>query len=167
MTNYEILTILISFTTLIVSLVVFLNSQKIRLVDEKNSNRLLEIEENNLKHNMAQTELHIQELLVNARKLFLDINLEKLKLSFDNNSDAKELANKLTSNSLQEILNAYEIACMKYLDSKVDKDRFKKTYYQEVRQIFENISYKPFLNKENSFHALKKVNQEWNNLESI
>ena len=166
MTNYENLTILISFTTLIVSLVVFLNSRKIRLVDEKNSNRLMEIEESNLKHNMAQTELHIQELLVNARKLFLDINLEKLKLSLDDNSDAKEIAEKLTSNSLQEILNAYEIACMKYIDNKVDTGRFKKTYYQEIRQIFANDSYKDFLNKENSFHALKKVNQEWNNLEN-
>jgi len=167
MTNYEFLTLLISFTTLIVSLIVFINSKNIRLVDEKNSNRLMEIEESNLKHNMAQTELHIQELLVNARKLFLDINLEKLKLSLDGNSDAKELAQKLTSNSLQEILNAYEIACMKYLDSKVDKDRFKKAYFQEVRQIFENDSYKPFLSKENSFHALKKVNSDWNNLENV
>jgi len=166
MTSYEVVTIMISIATFSVSVIVFMNSRRIREVDEKNSSRLLEIEENNLKHNMAQTELYIQELLVNARKIFIDVNLEILRISIEGNSEAIEIAGKLTSSTLQEILNSYEVACMKYLDKKIDTKRFKKTYYQEIRQIFENDSYKVLLDKKHSFHALKKVTEEWNNLEN-
>jgi len=132
MTNYEIVTIVISIATFSVSIIVFINSIRIREVDEKNSKRLLEIEESNLKHNMAQTELYIQELLVNARKLFIDVNLEKLRISVEGNDKANEIADKLTSSTLQEILNSYEVACMKYIDNKIDRERFKKTYFQEI-----------------------------------
>jgi hypothetical protein len=159
MTTNETLTLLISCSTLALSLVVFVTSKQ-------TSERILEIENNNLKQNMAQTELYIQELLVNARTLFLNINLEKLKLAIDpTNVSLNAVADQLTLHSLQEILNAYEVACMKYLDAKIDKERFKKTYHQEIRQLFETEGYKSLLDKANSFHAIKKVNTEWHNLE--
>lgn len=165
MTNYEIITLGLSICTLAVAYVAYVNATKIKEIDESMSNKMLDIETNNLKQNMAQTELYIQELLVNARTLFININLEIIKLSIDGNEELTKIRDNLTQMSLQEILNAYEVACMKYLDEKIDTERFQKTYSQEVRQIFENPSYTPLLSKTNSFHALKKVNDKWHNPE--
>lgn len=132
-----------------------------------NSIKLLEFEEKNHKSNMAQTELYIQELILNARKVFIDITIEQLKIEVDpNNSKAKEFSHTLFRSGVQEILNSYEVACSKYIDNKIDKDRFKKTYIKEIRDLFDSKSpYLNELNKQNSYHAIKKVNEEWNNLE--
>ncbi|MDD2657888.1 MAG: hypothetical protein PHD04_04525, partial [Candidatus Pacebacteria bacterium] len=133
MTNYEIVTLSLSFSTLVVSFIAYQNATKIKEIDENMSTKMLEIEKSNLNQNMAQTELYIQELLVNARTLFLNINLEIIKLSIGENEELIKIRDNLTQMTLQEILNAYEVACMKYLDAKIDKERFKKTYSQEIR----------------------------------
>lgn len=151
MTNYEIITIIISISGFFVAFSTFFNGKKIR-----------ELEESNLKHNMAQTELYIQELLVNSRKLFIDVSIEMVKLPNTFNQEDK---NKFLIPALQEILNSYEIACAKYLDDKIDKERFKKTYFQEITELMNNKSYKNLLEKANSFQAIKKVNKEWNDRE--
>lgn len=123
-----------------------------------NSKNLKDIEEKNLKLNEAQTELYIQELLVNARKLFIEMTMHQL---------GKEIQEKGKNAFLtmlkQEVLNSYEVACAKYLDDKVDKERFKKTYIKEIRELF--TSFKDMLSNENSYQAIKEVNTEWNNLE--
>lgn len=123
-----------------------------------NSKNLKDIEEKNLKLNEAQTELYIQELLVNARKLFIEMTMHQL---------GKEIQEKGKNAFLtmlkQEVLNSYEVACAKYLDDKVDKERFKKTYIKEIRELF--TSFKDILSNENSYQAIKEVNTEWNNLE--
>lgn len=160
MTKYELFSIIIGGTNLIVASVVAISTYL-------NSRQLKKLQEKNLKLNMAQTELYIQELLVNARKIFLDMTLERLKLSINNeNTKQNDLNDSLIKHTLQEVLNSYEIACMKYLDDKVDKDRFKKTYIKEITDLFKTESYKKLLDETNSFQAIKKVNNEWNNLEN-
>lgn len=173
MENIQIMTIIATasnaFVAAIVGFATYYNSKKMRESQSESASRFKEIEEKNLNLNMAQTELHIQELLVNARKLSLDILLEKYKLSTQNANQTEEqkaMVESLVSHSLQEILNSYEVACSKYLDNKIDKDRFKKTYTKEITDLFGNKSpYESLLSKTNAFHALKKVNEEWNNLE--
>jgi len=171
MDKYEIISSLVATSNLIFAIVIgiltYKNSQKLKEFQEKSSNDMQELQEKNLRLNMAQTELYIQELLVSARKIFLDMTLEKLKLEIEpNNKIQVELSDSLMKHTLQEVLNSYEIACMKYLDSKVDKDRFKKTYIKELRELFTNIGYKILLDERNSYQAIKKVNEEWNNLEA-
>lgn len=170
MDKYEIISSLIGTSNLIFAIVIgtltYRNSKKIKEFQEQSSNNMKELQEKSLKLNMAQTELYIQELLVSARKTFLDMTLEKLKLEVDpNNKIQASLSDSLMKHTLQEVLNSYEIACMKYLDDKVDKDRFKKTYIKEITDLFKANSYKELLDETNSFQAIKKVNYEWNNLE--
>src|SRR5262245_29096823 len=42
---------------------------------------------------------------------------------------------KAYAEAVEENLNAYEDACGKYLDKKIDKDRFKRMYYSEIENI--------------------------------
>lgn len=62
----------------------------------------------------------------------------------------------------EDVLNAYDEACAKYNDKKVDRERFKKMYFHEIRQLVEN---KDFADKYNSvssrYTATLKVYKAW------
>ena len=72
--------------------------------------------------------------------------------------------------AMENLLNAYENSCMKYLDDKIDKKRFKQTYFAEIRRIFEppDNAFKTFLHPEgiSKFKALWKVYREWYDVEN-
>lgn len=83
---------------------------------------------------------------------------------------AKEPGNEFLVRTLkgtEEIyLNAYEDACGKYIDSKIDKERFKKMYHSEIRRLVEEEPYKSeYATEQSPYHATKKVYREWYNLE--
>ena len=55
---------------------------------------------------------------------------------------------------------------MKYIDGKIDKERFKKTYIVELRNIVGSDSLKQYIDSTSSpYNAIKKVYNEWNNFE--
>ena len=63
----------------------------------------------------------------------------------------------------EDLLNAYDEACAKYIDKKVDRERFYKTYMHEIRQLVDNEPYnKKFNEKSCKFDAILKVYNEWN-----
>lgn len=63
-------------------------------------------------------------------------------------------------------LNAYEEACSKYLDRKVDVVRFKKAYVVEVRQLVESQNLKARFDPTTSrYKAILKVYTAWENHE--
>ena len=71
----------------------------------------------------------------------------------------KSIYNMLT----EEVLNAYDEACAKYNDKKVDKERFKKMYLHEIRQLVESPEFKAKYDSISSrYDATKKVYNEWN-----
>ena len=54
----------------------------------------------------------------------------------------------------------------KYLDEKIDKVRFKKSYHTEIRQLVESEKLQSYFNPVTSkFKGILKVYDEWNNLE--
>lgn len=66
----------------------------------------------------------------------------------------------------EEVLNAYDEACAKYNDKKVDKERFKKMYFHEIRQLVESPELMDKYNSISSrYDATKKVYNEWNHTE--
>lgn len=66
----------------------------------------------------------------------------------------------------EEVLNAYDEACAKYNDRKVDKERFKKMYLHEIRQLVESPELKEKYDSISSrYDATKKVYSEWNHIE--
>ena len=62
----------------------------------------------------------------------------------------------------QEYLNTYEELCNKYIDGKVDKDRFKKDYKLPLKQLFDMEQFKEELNPEKSpYKGILDVYKEW------
>lgn len=60
----------------------------------------------------------------------------------------------------EEVLNAYDEACAKYNDGKVDKERFKKMYLHEIRQLVESPELKEKHDSISSrYDATKKFTQ--------
>lgn len=74
----------------------------------------------------AQIEIEIKKMIDEKKQAFIN-----------NITDEKIIANYL----IEEELNAYDKACALYKDNKVDKERFKKDYYNEIANIFENENF--------------------------
>lgn len=86
-----------------------------------------------------------------------------IKLADDpKNETLKSVYDMLT----EEVLNAYDEACAKYNDKKVDRERFKKMYLHEIRQLVEYPEFKEKYDSISSrYNATKKVYNEWNHME--
>ncbi|MCM1118505.1 MAG: hypothetical protein NC543_04005 [bacterium] len=109
---------------------------------------------------MGQVEMQIRELIQNARSRYEDIAIQL------NGHESDETYGKVITSALEGVLNAYDEACAKYLDDKVDKERFKKLYHDEIRQLVTDEATKEkYREPQTKFHATNKVYTEWNNLE--
>jgi len=116
-------------------------------------------------------ELYINERITNTKDKVSDISmtmsplLSKTGRSTDDNKLLEAYGTILRS-AIENNLNAYEEACAKYLDGKVDKERFRKTYRTEIRQLVENEKmrekFEPLTTR---FKAIVKVYTEWENME--
>ena len=77
----------------------------------------------------GQVEMQIREMISSARARYQD----KVFLMRDLENDEIKIA--LMDAAHEDFLNAYDEACAKYIDSKVDRLRFKKLYHDEIRQL--------------------------------
>lgn len=104
--------------------------------------------------------MQIRERITNARIRYEDLTIVyKEKLSND-------LIQSVFESTKEEFLNAYDEACQKYLDKKVDKERFKKSYFAEIQSIVKNEEFKQKYDSQSSpYKATVKVYNEWFDLE--
>ncbi|MBQ0051262.1 MAG: hypothetical protein KBT11_04255 [Treponema sp.] len=106
--------------------------------------------------NYAQTEIEIRNMISQRKQYFQDILVEF----------AKTEPEKLYKAALEDVLNAYDEACMKYIDEKIDKERFKKNYLNEIKNLVETNETKDnFFVKPAKFQAIEKVYNEWFSVE--
>ena len=64
--------------------------------------------------------------------------------------------------------NAYEDACAKYIDGKIDKERFKKMYHSEIRRLVEEEPHKfAYATNQSAYDCTLKVYNEWFHPERI
>ena len=83
------------------------------------------------------------------------------------NSDVMNNWKSVWESALEDFCNAYDEACMKYIDNKIDKGRFKKAYERELRNLVESPKTKErYATSQTRFHATLKVYNEWYNLEN-
>ena len=109
---------------------------------------------------MGQVEMQIREMILNARSRYED---KAIQLPGHEDDDVYIGA---VRSALEGVLNAYDEACAKYLDGKVDKERFKKLYHDEIRQLVTaEATQEKYREPQTKFHATNKVYTEWNNLE--
>ena len=93
-------------------------------------------------------------------------------------AEAWEVANKpnkytmstaertMEDHKIERILNAYDIACQRYIDKKLDRARFRKTYRDRIKKICDLPDFKVIKDRTtHSYTALNQVNDELSNPE--
>lgn len=108
----------------------------------------------------AQVEMQIRERITYARTRYEDLIINHNKELND------ELIKMVYESTKEEFLNAYDEACQKYLDGKVDKERFKKSYFIEIQSIVKSVDFKQKYDTQSTpYKATAKVYNEWFDLE--
>lgn len=133
---------------------------------------------NNIQREMANlqnasVELEMRGMIEEARRqvgALVVANSELItkddSLLRDDEKKQKRLLRQTIETAIQGHINSCEEACMKYLDGKVDKVRFKKTFQVEIRQMVENEEHRRFFDPVTShYKAILKVYEEWENPE--
>ncbi len=119
----------------------------------------------------AMIELAISERITSTKEKVSDVTnimtpiVSKTKRNQDD-ENMIVLYGKQLDLAIENNINAYEEACAKYLDNKVDKIRFKKLYKNELRKLVEHNELKKYFDGVSSdFKAIIKVYTKWEDLE--
>lgn len=108
----------------------------------------------------GQVEMQIREMISSAKWRYADLGIQ-LSKDIENATLAAS-----TTAALEDVLNAYDEACAKYIDNKIDRERFKKLYAAEIRNLVEDDSTKDYYVMPRSrFQPTVTVYRKWNNLE--
>lgn len=114
------------------------------------------------KQSDAQMEIAVREMISSARSNLRQIIITdtSVKEALLNEAKAKEA---LLNEAKEELLNAYDEACAKYIDKKIDKKRFKRMYYGEIKNIVKDNEFQKMINwPKSKFPHIVKIFQEWN-----
>lgn len=160
MEKLEIAKFILSCLTLIVSIIAICISISANSKSKENADENTRIANGTI-------ELQIRNMISDSRRHLTSCIHELVALKKNNeNQELTENVQAIYESAKQDYLNSYEEACSKYLDNKVDKTRFKKTYSIEIRNIVEKEPFKSVFDSFSStYTAIKKVYEEWNNLE--
>jgi len=127
---------------------------------------------NNIQNGMI--ELELRQTIENSRSKIGDISMIMAPLKSKSNArtisdeekETLKIYDKNLDSSIESMLNTYDDACAKYLDKKIDKIRFKKTFHVEIRNLIENTDLKKYFDPVNSrYKPILKVYNEWENHE--
>ncbi|NEU30140.1 hypothetical protein GN156_05015 [bacterium LRH843] len=115
----------------------------------------------------GQVELLINERITNTKSAVQNLYLQMpLDEELEKNPKQKKKLREILNTLIENNLNAYEEACAKYIDNKVDKERFKKTYKVEIRNLVEKEDLSTYFNGVTSrYKGILKVYKEWEDLE--
>ena len=148
MTLYEIVAIVIAAFGLLISV--------ISIVRANSAHKIAQ----------GQIELSIHQLLNQTKKDVMEVSLKIADKCSNDSTQMKDVLTQALNSAIEQNLNAYDEACAKYLDNKVDKERFKKNYHVEIRQLVENKNYQDKFDSNTSpYKGILKVYREWNDLE--
>ena len=121
----SIISAIISFCAFIFSIYTFSKNKALT----QRTNELSEIQ---TKTGQGQLEIQLRELINVASREIAHYGLE-----LEQNPSSQTLIKALES-AEEQYRNAYEEACSKYLDGKLDKDRFEKMYLIEIQNLVTN-----------------------------
>jgi hypothetical protein len=154
MTYFEKLTVLISSIGCLISIATLIYTF---FANKKNKKTIIKL-------NSANLEVMLSERISSAREKTDQAMLKIAEVSGKNiTKDHLTALQKSFNSNLENYLNILEEACAKYIDDKIDRVRFKQTYKTSIKQIFENQTYKNFLDSETApkFPNLLKLYKDW------
>lgn len=161
MMNFEVVSIIIAVTAVLISLASLWYARSANGL-AKTAN---ELAKNSLSLESANVELYINERITNTKERVTDVMVKLADLERDESKKIEMLRQALGA-FVENNINAYEEACAKYRDGKVDKERFEKMYHVEIRNLVENKSHEQYFDGIRSpYKAILMVYEQWNNKE--
>lgn len=154
MTRYEIISLIISFLglgTAFFSFVAARNSEK-SAKESAIATSLIE---------KGMLEMQIRSSINESSNRRDDL---MIRLQTDTKNKALVIASE---SALENWINTYDEACGLYIDGKVDKQRFKKNYYNEIVDLVQDKNFDEYFNPEfkSKYQKMIIVYKEWTNLE--
>lgn len=147
-----------------VALVVSVFSVCKSIATAKTANDLTK-EQNEIAKSQAEIEKGQVEIDIRNMILTAQYHYSEMCLHLSKEPDNKVIQQQVMA-ALESVANAYDEACTKYIDGKTDKNRFKKTYANELRKWVESEYVKDkYIMPHSQYKATIKVYDEWNNLE--
>ncbi|OUT13840.1 hypothetical protein [Campylobacter concisus] len=126
----EQLQTIISVGLLIVSMLTLITTVGYVMITRDQSLTSKGILETEIRKNIVETRLRIIEYANKIPDKLSDNEKESIKL--------------IIESLYEDYRNAYEDACSKYEDKKIDRKRFEKMYKDSIRQLVENSVHKEF-----------------------
>lgn len=121
----------------------------------------------------GQFEVQIREMISNAKSKLLEtsyrISQENFKTKDEETQKEKEkreLLESIFEAALEELKNAYDEACAKYIDKKIDRKRFKNLYMSEI-EGFVNDNKESYDIATSKFIDTCKVYNKWFKKKSV
>ena len=117
----------------------------------------------------ANLEISIYNLIRNSKSSLYEITKELILIEEDKGKKA-ENTKKLYESLVEDLVTAYEEACSKYLDGKVDKIRFKKSFKNDIERLVKDSEVNKIVNfhlpvAKSQYGAILKVYEQWFNKE--
>jgi hypothetical protein len=113
----------------------------------------------------GQAETSMRELIMSARRNVETVS-EKVAGQDAKDKTIKAIYEQMFDSAQEDLRNAYEEACSRYRDGKVDKERFKRMYSTEIRQLVEDEAQKKEYDTISTrYECTVAVYKEWFQLE--
>ena len=152
----DYINIIISTISLLVSILAMLYANKADTSANKIANGEIELDIFSI---IKETETRVMDLTIELSKFDIENLTPQQEKQYDTITRAFDQA-------IESNLNAYEEACAKYLDGKVDLDRFSRMYHSPIRNLVESEDLEEYFKPiTSSYKCILKVYEKWHNLE--
>ena len=170
--SVDVASLVITSISLVVSFFALFLAKKSNENAKMATNKANKISEDNLKLQSGVVELSLSQAIENAKGRVVDITnlMTPLVSKSEANTITKEeeytleTYKKSFNATVETLMNVYDEACSKYIDGKVDRLRFKKTYKYEIRNLLEKEElseyFKPLTSR---YKSILAVWDEWDN----
>lgn len=167
MTNYEILSTVLALISLVIAVIALAMSASA-------SSAANAIAKENLSLVHGQLEIELRNQITDSRryvedffKEHMDFLAKSVSALTEDEKKKRERLKTSANSAIEGYLSALDGACQKYIDSKIDKVRFKKAYQREIRQAVQDEGHKEFFPPGHAHNALMRVYEEWENPERL
>lgn len=158
----DVLAVLVAMIALFVAVI---NYQKYKTL--QNESNELQKKYNDMVHiqtltGMGALETQVRAAIADAYKNVVDMLVLLAK------DPENEAIQKAYFGTEEVYRNTYEDACGKYIDGKIDKNRFRKMYQTEIRKLVEEEPHKEYYSGNQSpYDCTIKVYNEWFHQERV
>lgn len=135
MDTAQIISVVSAVAAVAAAIAAYINNKQAKESNRKSSKIAEGAIEIEISTAITQAKLHVQNTIMELMRLQGD---EKFK----------EFCEKAIESSKEDYINQYDLACQKYLDGKLDKIRFEKSYKDILKKTLFHPNYKYLYDKD-------------------